>query len=61
MLTQVQLDDVTGEIEPVNIPGTYREYPNWRRKLGLTLEEILNDTRWSELAGTMRDAGRAEQ
>ena len=39
MLAVVQLDDLLGEIEPVNIPGTYREYPNWRRKLALPVEE----------------------
>ena len=27
-----QLDDLQLVQEPVNIPGTYREYPNWRRK-----------------------------
>jgi glycogen operon protein len=58
MLAAVQLDDVIGESEPVNIPGTNREYPNWRRKLGLTLEEILVDPRWRHLAEIMRAAGR---
>ena len=27
-----QLDDLQLLQEPVNIPGTNREYPNWRRK-----------------------------
>jgi len=59
MLAVVQLDDLIGETEPVNIPGTYREYPNWRRKLALPLEEIFSDERWSRLAAIMREAGRA--
>jgi 4-alpha-glucanotransferase len=59
MLAVVQLDDLLGEIEPVNIPGTYREYPNWRRKLALPVEEIVADPRWQRLAGAMRAAGRA--
>ena len=59
MLAVVQLDDLVGETEPVNIPGTYREYPNWRRKLALPLEEIVEDERWSRLAAIMREAGRA--
>jgi len=29
--------------EPVNIPGTSDEYPNWRRKLTRTLEEMFAD------------------
>jgi 4-alpha-glucanotransferase len=28
---------------PVNVPGTVDQYPNWRRKLSKTLEEIFAD------------------
>ena len=28
---------------PVNVPGTNTEYPNWRRKLTRTLEEMFGD------------------
>ncbi|WP_446697442.1 4-alpha-glucanotransferase [Thorsellia kenyensis] len=28
---------------PVNIPGTSEEYPNWRRKLGCTIEEMFTN------------------
>jgi len=59
MLAAVQLDDLIGEVAPVNIPGTHREYPNWRRKLALPVEEIFNDVRWQRLAAVMRDEGRA--
>jgi 4-alpha-glucanotransferase len=59
MLAVVQLDDLVGETEPINIPGTYREYPNWRRKLGPPLEEIIGDERWSRLSALMRAAGRS--
>jgi glycogen operon protein len=59
MLAVVQMDDLIGESEPVNVPGTYREYPNWRRKLSLPLETILADPRWAGLAAAMREAGRA--
>ncbi|MGB8339692.1 MAG: 4-alpha-glucanotransferase [Burkholderiales bacterium] len=60
MLAVVQLDDLVGESEPVNIPGTHREYPNWRRKLSLPIEEIFSDERWSQLAAVMREAGRSD-
>jgi len=59
MLAVVQLDDLLGETEPVNIPGTYLEYPNWRRKLGMPVEAIIGDARWHRLAAVMRAAGRA--
>jgi len=58
MLAVVQLDDVLGETEPANIPGTHREYPNWRRKLSRTLDEIAADPRLERLARIMDSAGR---
>jgi len=29
--------------EPVNVPGTLDEYPNWQRKLTASLDEIFGD------------------
>ena len=60
MMAVVQLDDLIGEIDPINIPGTHREYPNWRRKLSLPLEAIFCDKRWLQLSAIMRDAGRSD-
>lgn len=42
-LFAVQLEDLTQVDTPVNIPGTTTEYPNWRRKLTFTLEDLLSD------------------
>jgi 4-alpha-glucanotransferase len=42
-LAMVQLDDMTGETDQVNLPATTDEYPNWRRKQSLTLEELGAD------------------
>jgi 4-alpha-glucanotransferase len=61
MLAVVQLDDLVGETEPVNIPGTHRQYPNWRRKLALPIENMFTDARWSRLAAIMREAGRSHR
>ncbi|MEO8137369.1 MAG: 4-alpha-glucanotransferase, partial [Betaproteobacteria bacterium] len=58
MLAVVQLDDVLEEIEPANIPGTYNEYPNWRRKYSRSIEAIEGDARLQRLASIMREAGR---
>ena len=44
-----QLDDVTGETMPVNVPTTSREHPNWRRRLGITLERIAAEDRLGAL------------
>jgi 4-alpha-glucanotransferase len=39
-IVMAQIDDLTREISPVNMPGTTSEYPNWRRRLSMTLEEM---------------------
>ncbi len=39
----VAMEDVFGQVEQVNLPGTVDEYPNWRRKLARTLEEWAKD------------------
>ena len=36
----LQLEDWMEMLEPVNVPGTSDEYPNWRRKLSMTLEQL---------------------
>ncbi|MEJ2124353.1 MAG: 4-alpha-glucanotransferase [Alphaproteobacteria bacterium] len=35
-----QIDDLAGETVAVNLPGTDRERPNWRRKLAASLEAL---------------------
>lgn len=36
----IQADDLAGETEPLNVPGTDTERPNWRRRIGLTVDEL---------------------
>jgi 4-alpha-glucanotransferase len=40
MLAAVQMEDLLGMAEPVNIPGTNTEYPNWQRKLSQSIEAV---------------------
>jgi len=40
-LMSIQLEDWLVMDNPVNIPGIVDEYPNWRRKLTMTLEDIF--------------------
>ncbi|TMJ43975.1 MAG: 4-alpha-glucanotransferase, partial [Alphaproteobacteria bacterium] len=49
-LMLVQLEDVVGESEQANLPGTTDEHPNWRRRLSLNLGEIIYGTRLSKVA-----------
>ena len=39
-LVAVQLEDLLGMADPVNVPGTDREFPNWQRKIDADLEDI---------------------
>jgi glycogen operon protein len=39
-LALVQADDLFGETEPLNVPGTDRERPNWRRRQIAPIEEL---------------------
>jgi 4-alpha-glucanotransferase len=39
-LAAVQLEDLLGMVDPVNVPGTSHEYPNWQRKIDADLEDI---------------------
>lgn len=53
-LLLVQLEDVLGQVHQVNLPGTADEYPSWRHKLPLELENIRADPRMSALMGALR-------
>jgi (1->4)-alpha-D-glucan 1-alpha-D-glucosylmutase len=53
-LVLVQLDDAAGELEQINLPGTFTEYPNWRRKSGLDLDGIARDERIAALVADVR-------
>ena len=40
ILASIQIEDLIGMQDPVNVPGTDREYPNWQRKLTLDVEDL---------------------
>jgi 4-alpha-glucanotransferase len=59
----IQLDDVTGEVNPVNLPGSTNQYPNWRRKLSVALEDLFETALVAEVTGIFdreRGAERGE-
>ncbi len=57
-LLMVQPEDVWGEYQQVNLPGTTDQHPNWRRKLPLELEHWHGDERLRRLAAALHEAGR---
>ena len=56
ILAAVQIEDLIGMEDPVNVPGTDREYPNWQRKLTVDVEDL--ETR-ADLDGLFADLSRA--
>jgi 4-alpha-glucanotransferase len=49
-----QIDDLTDEADPVNVPATSDEHPNWRRRLSMTLEELAARPRFLDIAEIFR-------
>jgi 4-alpha-glucanotransferase len=41
-LVALQIDDLLGMIDPVNVPGTSAEYPNWQRKVTASIEDMAS-------------------
>lgn len=52
-LFMVQLDDLIGEEQQANLPGTTSEYPNWRRRLSVSLESMVADPILRDMARTI--------
>ncbi|MFZ5512712.1 MAG: malto-oligosyltrehalose synthase [Pseudomonadota bacterium] len=54
-LLLIQPEDLLGQIEPINLPGTGEErYPNWRRKLPRELESWTADGRAAAILEAVR-------
>jgi 4-alpha-glucanotransferase len=61
MLAMAQIDDLTDEADPVNVPSTSDEHPNWRRRLSMTLEELTAQPRFTDIAEIFRAERGAHQ
>jgi len=59
----VNQEDLTGELRQQNLPGSTAEYPNWRRKMKFSLEDLRNLPEARRCAETLafwvRRSGRA--
>ncbi len=55
-LLSLQLEDWLEMDKPVNIPGTFDEYPNWRRKLTENIESMFDRHDINELATKLTHA-----
>jgi 4-alpha-glucanotransferase len=58
-LLMVSLEDALGVVDQVNVPGTVDEHPNWRRRLAVPLEDLLQASTLRAVATVMEASGRA--
>jgi glycogen operon protein len=56
VLALVQVEDLAGEREPVNLPGTDTERPNWRRRVGVAVEGLFETPGAKAILEAMRAA-----
>lgn len=56
----IQLEDLIGMSDPVNVPGTSTEHPNWQRKMALDTSAILARADVQDILKAMRIARSGE-
>ncbi|HWB50819.1 MAG TPA: 4-alpha-glucanotransferase [Stellaceae bacterium] len=57
-LMLVQIEDVAGELEQANLPGTTDEHPNWCRRLSAQLDAILDGRKMRRVAALVTEERR---
>ncbi len=55
LLMTLNQEDLTKEVDQQNMPGTTHEYPNWRRKMKYTVEELRTLPEARDFARMFRD------
>lgn len=55
-LVLVQLEDLIGMTDPINVPGTHTEYPNWQRKIERSTHDIFTN---ASIAESLKALGKA--
>jgi|WetSurSiteA1Bulk_404760.scaffolds.fasta_scaffold01291_5 4-alpha-glucanotransferase len=54
-MMQVSFDDILGALDQQNLPGTLDTHPNWVQKTLVTLEDAMEDSRFSDLAAILKE------
>jgi 4-alpha-glucanotransferase len=49
LLFGIQFEDLCGADMPVNVPGTWKEYPNWRLRARATVEDAPKTALWTAI------------
>ena len=56
----VQIEDLIGMTDPVNVPGTDREHANWQRKILMNTADIFARADVRDMIDAMNRARRGE-
>ena len=59
-LVVISIEDAMGVADQTNIPGTVDEYPNWRHRLPISIEQFKKSERAQQLARIFEDTGRRD-
>ncbi|MGY3436674.1 MULTISPECIES: 4-alpha-glucanotransferase [unclassified Marinovum] len=57
-MVAVQLDDVLGQIDAPNLPGTIDEHPNWRRRTPVDVKDFATSPQIAAIGATMQAGNR---
>lgn len=60
ILVMVQVEDIFGILEPINVPGTVHEHPNWKRRLPIHIEDFQRDESFLALTRILREIRSAQ-
>ncbi len=60
-MVSVQLDDILGETEAQNLPGTVDEHPNWQRRCSVPIELLGRNQSLASIGRLMMDSSRSGQ
>lgn len=59
-VVMIQIEDLIGMSDPVNVPGTDQEHANWQRKVTLDTAEIFARDDVRDILGAVNRARRGE-
>jgi (1->4)-alpha-D-glucan 1-alpha-D-glucosylmutase len=55
LLVMVQVEDIFGVVDAINVPGTVTEQPNWKRRLQIHIEDFQLDESFLALTRIIRE------
>jgi 4-alpha-glucanotransferase len=58
-LFSVQLSDLVADKHGVNIPGTWKEFPNWQRRLPLSIQQMSQSNKVQQRLSAIKQARQA--